>query len=149
MLGFNAPMITIGTHPVSASLGAPLSVDAATQPLRTIASLIGVVPFLLSSGFILRALLIGEEFDAEGGEDDPDALRRRLIAVHPIDRCTKPAAARGGAIDDRGRSADAGGVGVDFGGEDGGVSGAPIQVLRPWNCCLRPWNCCVLATARR
>ncbi len=31
MLAFNALLITIGTHPVSASPGAPLSVSAETQ----------------------------------------------------------------------------------------------------------------------
>ena len=72
MLGFNALMITIGTHPISASPGAPLSVDAATQPVLVLASLIG--------------LALGEEFDAEGLEGDA-ALRQRLFAsfVHSID----------------------------------------------------------------
>ena len=81
MLAFNALLITIGTHPVSASPGAPLSVDAASQPWTTIASLAGVVPFVLSSGFVLRALLIGEEFDADGPGEAPDTLRRRLLAA--------------------------------------------------------------------
>ena len=81
MLAFNALLITIGTHPVSASPGAPLSVDAVTQPWRTIASLVGVAPFVLSSGLVLYALLIGEEFDADGPEEDGDTLRRRLLAA--------------------------------------------------------------------
>ena len=81
MLAFNALLITIGTHPVSASPGAPLSVDAATQPWLTIASLIGVAPFVLSSGFVLHALLIGEEFDAESPEEETETLRRRLLAA--------------------------------------------------------------------
>ena len=42
MLAFNALLITIGTHPVSASPGAPLSVDAASQPWLTLASLAGI-----------------------------------------------------------------------------------------------------------
>ena len=81
MLAFNALLITIGTHPVSASPGAPLSVDAATQPWLTIASLIGVAPFVLSSGLVLHALLIGEEFDAESPEEETETLRRRLLAA--------------------------------------------------------------------
>lgn len=80
LLAFNALLITIGTHPISASPGAPLSVDAATQPLQTIASCIGIIPFVAAGCFILRALLIGEEFDVEGEEAD-EALRRRLIAA--------------------------------------------------------------------
>jgi hypothetical protein len=91
MLAFNALLITIGTHPVSASPGAPLSVDAASHPGMTIASLVGVVPFVLSSGYVLRGLLLGEEFDTEGTEDcSPDTLRTRLMAafVRSIDAQT-------------------------------------------------------------
>lgn len=80
MLAFNALMITIGTHPVSASPGAPLSLDAATQPMLTVASLAGIAPVVISSWFCLRALLIGEEFDQEG-LDGEEALRQRLFAA--------------------------------------------------------------------
>lgn len=91
MLAFNALIITIGTHPISASPGAPLSLDAATQPLMTAASLIGIVPLILSGILCLRALLLGEEFDADGFDTDDDQstskLQRRLFAafVHSID----------------------------------------------------------------
>ena len=91
MLAFNALMVTIGTHPISASPGAPLSVDAATQPWLTIASLIGLAPLIASSVLCLRALLLGEEFDTDGlagsGDDGPAKLQRRLFAafVHSID----------------------------------------------------------------
>ncbi|MBA3879135.1 MAG: hypothetical protein C0500_05415, partial [Sphingobium sp.] len=91
MLAFNALMVTIGTHPISASPGAPLSVDAATQPVLTIASLIGIAPLIVSSALCLRALLLGEEFDTDGlegdGDDGPAKLQRRLFAafVHSID----------------------------------------------------------------
>jgi hypothetical protein len=80
MLAFNALMVTIGTHPISASPGAPLSLDAASQPLLTIASLVGIIPLIISSALCLRALLLGEEFDSEGLEGD-DALRQRLFAA--------------------------------------------------------------------
>jgi hypothetical protein len=86
MLGFNALLITIGTHPISASPGAPLSLDAATQPILTGASIVGIVPLIVSCFFALRALLLGEEFDSEGIENDK-AARQRLFAafVHSID----------------------------------------------------------------
>ena len=80
MLAFNALVITIGTHPVSASPGAPLSVDAASQPLLTLLSLAGILPVIISSYFCLRALLLGEEFDADD-LDGGDALRQRLFAA--------------------------------------------------------------------
>ena len=86
MLGFNALLITIGTHPISASPGAPLSLDAASQPLLTAASILGIMPLVMSCAFALRALLYGEEFDGNGLEDD-HAARVRLFAafVHSID----------------------------------------------------------------
>ena len=80
MLAFNALMITIGTHPISASPGAPLSLDAPTQPVLTVASLIGIVPLIASSYLCLRALLLGEELDFDGLEDER-ALRQRLFAA--------------------------------------------------------------------
>jgi hypothetical protein len=80
LLAFNALAITIGTHPISASPGAPLSLDAATQPWQTIASVVGIVPLILSSFFCLRALLLGEEFDSDGLEKS-DGLRQRLFAA--------------------------------------------------------------------
>lgn len=81
LIAFNALMITIGTHPISASPGAPLSLDAGSQPYDVIASLIGIVPFIVSSFLCLRALLIGEEFDYDGLDGDRDALRQRLFAA--------------------------------------------------------------------
>jgi hypothetical protein len=86
MLGFNALLITIGTHPISASPGAPLSLDAASQPVLTIASLIGILPLVISCYLALRSLILGEEFDSEGLEGD-HAARMRLFAafVHSID----------------------------------------------------------------
>ena len=80
MLSFNALLITIGTHPVSASPGAPLSLDAPSQPLLTIISLIAVAPLVLSCFFALKGILFGEEFDSEGMEAG-EALRETLFAA--------------------------------------------------------------------
>lgn len=86
MLGFNALLITIGTHPISASPGAPLSLDAPSQGGLVLFSLVGLVPLVVSCTLALRALLLGEEFDSEGLEGD-HALRQRLLAtfIHSID----------------------------------------------------------------
>lgn len=81
MLGFNALLVTIGTHPISASPGAPLSLDAPTQPVLVIASIIGIIPFILSAMLSLRALLLGEEFDGDGLAGDDKGLRQRLFAA--------------------------------------------------------------------
>lgn len=91
MLAFNALMVTIGTHPISASPGSPLSLDAATQPVLVAASLVGIAPVIISCFLCLRALLFGEEFDADGLEGDDAGLRHRLFAafVHSIDAQAK------------------------------------------------------------
>ena len=79
LLGFNALLLTIGTHPVSASPGAPLSLDAVSQPGMTLLSLAALVPLAVSSWLLLQAMLLGEEFENEGLEGD--ALRQRLLAA--------------------------------------------------------------------
>ncbi len=79
LLAFNALLITIGTHPVSASPGAPLSLDAAGQPLLTLASLAALTPLAVSSWFVLKAMLLGEEFDNDGLAGE--ALRQHLFAA--------------------------------------------------------------------
>lgn len=81
LLAFNALLVTIGTHPVSASPGAPLSLDAARQPWETMASVAGVIPFLAAGVLALRAMLVGEEFETEG-EEDGEVLRQRLMAAY-------------------------------------------------------------------
>jgi hypothetical protein len=91
MLAFNALMVTIGTHPISASPGAPLSLDAATQPMLVAATVVGLLPLITSCYLCLRALLYGEEFDTTGFEENDVGLRQRLFAafVHSIDAQAK------------------------------------------------------------
>ncbi len=80
MLAFNALIITIGTHPLSASPGAPLSLEAGTRPILTILAAIGIVPLAISSWLCLKGLMIGEEFDPL--EDaDQGARREQLFAA--------------------------------------------------------------------
>lgn len=79
MLAFNALLVTVGTHPVSASPGAPLSLDAATHPWLTLASLTALVPIAVSSWFVLKAMLLGEEI--ENDELTGEALRVHLFAA--------------------------------------------------------------------
>lgn len=79
VLAFNALAVMVGTYPVSSSPGAPLSLDAATRPVLTVLSLLAVAPVVVSSYLCLRALLLGEEFDAD--DLDGEALRQRLFAA--------------------------------------------------------------------
>lgn len=79
LLAFNALMVTVGTH-LSASPGAPLSLDVARHPMEVVGTMIAILPPVVSSFLCLRALLLGEEFDAAGLESD-DGLRQRLFAA--------------------------------------------------------------------
>ncbi|WP_423606535.1 hypothetical protein [Sphingomonas sp. MS122] len=80
MLAFNALMITIGTHPISASPGAPLSLDAARQPVLTLLSCAALLPLVISSFLCLRAMLLGEEVAGDGLEE-AESIRQRLFAA--------------------------------------------------------------------
>ncbi len=80
MLAFNALLISMASHPISASPGAPLSLDAPTQPWENIVVLIGIAAFAISSFWCLKAILIGEEFEPRGTSGD--ALKRRLFAAY-------------------------------------------------------------------
>ncbi len=80
MLAFNALLISMASHPISASPGAPLSLDAPTQPWENIIVLMGIAAFAISSLWCLRAMLIGEEFEPRGTSGD--ALKQRLFAAY-------------------------------------------------------------------
>ena len=80
MLAFNALLISMASHPISASPGAPLSLDAPTQPWENLVVLTGIAAFAISSLWLLRAILIGEEFEPRGTSGD--ALKQRLFAAY-------------------------------------------------------------------
>jgi hypothetical protein len=81
LLAFDALLIGTGINPIAASPGAPLSLDASTQPWETIVTMLGIVLVALSAAITVRAITIGEEFSDEGIEDDPQAITRRLFAA--------------------------------------------------------------------
>jgi hypothetical protein len=82
LLAFDALLVTAGINPLTASPGAPLSLDAPTQPLEALTIAFGIAVLALSSFLCVRAILIGEEFSSEGIEGDRDALARRLLAAY-------------------------------------------------------------------
>jgi hypothetical protein len=84
MLAFNALLITAAINPIAASPGAPLSLDAQTQPLEVWAVCIGIVPLVLSAMYCIRAMLIGEEFSSEGIEGDRAAIIQRMFAAYCV-----------------------------------------------------------------
>lgn len=82
MLALNALLITAAINPISASPGAPLSLDAASHPAEVAAVCFGLLLLVASTFISLRAMLIGEEYDADGIADDPAALTQRLFAAY-------------------------------------------------------------------
>ncbi|MFM9978712.1 MAG: hypothetical protein ACKVOP_11790 [Sphingomonadaceae bacterium] len=81
LLAFDALLITTGINPIAASPGAPVSLDAPTQPLEVLITTVGVALIAMSAAIVVRAITIGEEFSAEGIEDDPNAIVRRMFAA--------------------------------------------------------------------
>jgi len=81
LLAFDALLIGTGINPIAASPGAPLSLDAPTQPWETIVTMIGILLVAISAAITVRAITIGEEFSDDGIEDDPQAITRRLFAA--------------------------------------------------------------------
>lgn len=91
MLAFNALLVTIGTHPLIASPGSPLSLDPVGHPLLTIAVCAGIAPIVVSSWLCLRGMTIGEEFDPLSEDADTGARREQLFAafIRSIDAQTR------------------------------------------------------------
>jgi hypothetical protein len=82
LLAFNALLAMIAVNPIVASPGAPVSLDAPTQPLEVIAVSISVILLLISALLCVRAVMLGEEFSDAGIEDDPKAVMQRMFATY-------------------------------------------------------------------
>ncbi len=82
LLAFNALLATVAVNPIVASPGAPVSLDAPTQPLEVIAVSISVILLLISALLCVRAVMLGEEFTDTGIEDDPKAIMQRMFAAY-------------------------------------------------------------------
>ncbi len=82
LLAFDALLVAAAINPISASPGAPLSLDAPTQPWEVAVISIGVILLAISGVLCVRAIMLGEEFSAEGIEDDPRAIMQRLFAAY-------------------------------------------------------------------
>lgn len=82
LLAFNALLLTAAINPISASPGAPLSLDAGRQPLEALVVMIGVAFLAASALLCVRAIVLGEEFSIEGIEDDPRAIVQRMFAAY-------------------------------------------------------------------
>jgi hypothetical protein len=79
LLGFNALLLASAIQPISASPGAPLSLDAPTQPWPVLVISIGVVLLSVSGYLCVRGILVGEEFETEDLNGDTAALMQRMF----------------------------------------------------------------------
>ena len=82
LLAFDALLIGAGLQPVSASPGAPLSVSAVDAPAIVAITLAGVGLLLAAAFYSVRGVMVGEEFDDGGIEDDPAAISQRMFAAY-------------------------------------------------------------------
>lgn len=82
LLAFDALIIGAGLQPISASPGAPLSVNAVTDPAIAVVTLAGVVLLIASAYYSVRAVMVGEEFDDSGIEGDSKAIAQRMFAAY-------------------------------------------------------------------
>jgi hypothetical protein len=81
LLGFNALLLASAIQPISASPGAPLSLDASTQPWPVLVITLGVMLLSVSGYLCVRGILVGEEFDPEGIEESREMLIQRMFAA--------------------------------------------------------------------
>ncbi len=79
LLAFNALLLASAIQPISASPGAPLSLDAATQPWPVIVITVGVLLLCVSGYLCVRGILVGEEFEVDDIIGDGEALRLRMF----------------------------------------------------------------------
>lgn len=82
LLAFDALMVSAAINPIAASPGAPLSLDTSKQPLEVIAVCVVVLILAVSAILCVRAIMLGEEFNSEGIEDDPEAIVQRMFAAY-------------------------------------------------------------------
>lgn len=80
LLAFDALLVTAGINPLTASPGAPLSLDAPTQPLESLVIAVGMALLAAASYLCVRAITIGEEFDPDGA--DEAMIAQRLLAAY-------------------------------------------------------------------
>jgi hypothetical protein len=82
LLAFDALLVTAAINPISASPGAPLSLNAPTQPWEVALVSVGIILLTISGILCVRAIMLGEEFSADGIEEDPQAIVQRMFAAY-------------------------------------------------------------------
>jgi hypothetical protein len=84
LLAFDALMLTAAINPISASPGAPLSLDAPTQPNEVFIVCCALFLLSLAALMCVRGILVGEEFELDGEGEDASTLARRMLAAYCV-----------------------------------------------------------------
>jgi hypothetical protein len=82
LLAFDGLILTASLNPMQASPGAPLSLNALTALGPTLLCMTGAVLIAAAAAYCVGAILIGEDFDDHGLEDDPKAIVQRMFAAY-------------------------------------------------------------------
>jgi hypothetical protein len=82
LLAFDALLVGVAVNPISASPGAPLSLNAPTQPIAVALTTLSVIILSVAAYMCVRAIMIGEEFSDDGIEDNPQAIIQRMFAAY-------------------------------------------------------------------
>jgi hypothetical protein len=82
LLAFDALIMTAAINPIAASPGAPLSLDAPSQPLEVAVISLSIALLAVSAYQCVRGILIGEEFDIDGVEEDGGEIMRRMFGAY-------------------------------------------------------------------
>ena len=82
LLAFNGLILTAALNPLQASPGAPLSLDALSTWGPTWLCMVGAALMAAAAAYCVRAIMIGEDFDDHGLEDDPKAIVQRMFAAY-------------------------------------------------------------------
>jgi len=82
LLAFDALLVGVAVNPIVASPGAPVSLDAATQPIAVALTTLAVMLLAVAAYLCVRAIMIGEEFSDDGIQDDNEAIIQRMFAAY-------------------------------------------------------------------
>lgn len=82
LLAFDALLVGVAVNPIVASPGAPVSLNAATQPIAVGLTTIAVMLIAAAAYLCVRAIMIGEEFSDDGIKDHPRAIVQRMFAAY-------------------------------------------------------------------
>jgi hypothetical protein len=82
LLAFDALLLTAAINPIAASPGAPLSLDAPTQPWEVALVSLGIILLAISAIQCVRGILVGEEFEADPERDSAETIRERMYQAY-------------------------------------------------------------------